>query len=63
MVIFPNAENLSGDFMTTDRDGGIFGAKRDDGLLKRVFRQIGRKLALKKEMLDLITVMVLRPRV
>ncbi|MEE9423659.1 MAG: DUF1775 domain-containing protein [Methylococcales bacterium] len=36
VVIFPNAENLSGDFMTTDRDGGIFGANAMMGIKARV---------------------------
>jgi hypothetical protein len=36
VVIFPNAENLSSNFMTTDRDGGVFGANAMMGVKARV---------------------------
>jgi len=36
VVIFPNAENLSTDFMTTDSDGGIHGANAMMGIKARV---------------------------
>ncbi len=36
VVIFPNGENLSGDFITTDRDGGIHGANAMMGVKARV---------------------------
>ncbi|MEE9411596.1 MAG: DUF1775 domain-containing protein [Methylococcales bacterium] len=36
IAIFPNAENLSGDFMTTSRDGGIFTANAMMGVKARV---------------------------
>ena len=36
VVIFPNAENLSADFMTTDRDGATYGANAMMGIKARV---------------------------
>jgi len=36
VVIFPNSENLSADFMTTDRDGGTHGANAMMGIKARV---------------------------
>lgn len=51
VVIFPNGENLSEDFMTTDRDGGVHGANAMMGIKARVSAS-WKKVMVVKETVD-----------
>lgn len=51
VVIFPNADNLSTDFMTTERDGTVHGANAMMGVKARISSS-WKKVKVKKGMVD-----------